>query len=236
MARHNRLRTPRHERPAKAGLLDVQQSFSPVHLAAILTILAAGFLVVWQLAGFGGEAQAAPKSLTRALSEPQSSAPLVRSPRLRLRLNNREGGDATARVIPHRAKRWQSDSSANLDPSSRLDGSIVVTDRTAYSDLRLLQVAILTGLGVNMTPAGLASKLKRRSGGQGGPTLVLDLDDSTFPVPYAVDPTIGASSVTTNEIAGSTKVLDLSRPIRAGPGSAQTINTRAAASSDLNGV
>jgi hypothetical protein len=234
MARHNRLRTPGHERPAKAGLLDVQQSFSPLHLAAILTILAAGFLVVWQLAGFGGKPQATPQSLTRALSEPQSSAPFVRTFAFNMDVNTRGRGDAVARVIPHRAKRWQAGLGTSLEPSLRLDGGATAVDRNGYSDLRLLQVAILTGLGVNMTPAGFASKLKR--GGQGSSPVELDVDDPGFPVPYTVNPTIGVSAVTTSETAGSTKVLDLYRPIRAGPGSAQTINTRAGVPSDLKGV
>jgi hypothetical protein len=196
MARHNRLRTPKDERPAKAGLLAVRQSVSPVHLAAILAIVAASFLTVWQLADVGGARPIASKDLTRALGEPQSPASLVQVPAPELR-------------VPVEAR--------SLHPRFNPD-----------TDLRLLPVALLT-LGANITSAaGLGRTLKKAGSGF---QVEVGLGGSAFPVPYAVDPLTGLSALTTNVIAGERKVLDLSRPTRAGPGGAHAIHIRASASS-----
>jgi hypothetical protein len=115
------------------------------------------------------------------------------------------------------------------EPRLTPDGGITFTDPSGRGDFRLLPVAILSVLGSNIAPAGLAWKLKQT--GSGG-KVELRLDDSSFPAPFVIDPAIVASAVTTNETAGSKKVLDLSRPIRAGPGAAQAIDVRPAAPSD----
>jgi hypothetical protein len=211
MARHNRLRTKEDERPAKAGLLVVLQSISPMHLAAILAIAAASFLAVWQLADFGGSSPTAQGSLTRALGEPQSRASLVRTPLL------------------IRTRRLDS---RNLDPNSSVESAIAFTAPSGQtSDLRLLPVVLLTFAGSNIAPAGLGSKLKRGSGG-GGWKLELNSYAPTFSVSYAIDPVTDASAATASNTVVSRKVLDLSRPTRAGPGGIQAINTRPAAPSD----
>jgi len=110
-------------------------------------------------------------------------------------------------------------------------GSHAFADPTHLGDRRLLSVAMLTFAGVNFAPAGLGWKLK----GPGSSSKVkLQLGGPTFPALYANDPAIQASAAATNETTGFKKALDLSRPIRAGPGDAQAINTRVAASSNPN--
>ncbi len=108
----------------------------------------------------------------------------------------------------------------------------VTIARHAFVDLdRLgdsgLSVAILTFAGVNIAPAGLGWKVKKVCSGS---TAELRLGGSTFRVPYADDPAIPVSEVATSETAGSRTLLDLSRPIRAGPDDAQAIDMRAASS------
>jgi hypothetical protein len=203
MARHIRLR-PTNEHPAYAGRFAVLQSVSPVHLAAILATVAAGFLAVWQLAGLGGPRPAAPQP--GALGKPQSRAPLgfVRG--------NRD-----------RTRTWDR-ATRTLESRSRLEiPNVFVTQRSHTSDFRLLPVALLT-LGANLTPAGLGS-LKKRPGGS-----KVDLGGPAFAVADVL-PVFGATVPAPADRAEPTKVLDLSRPTRAGPLRVHAIDTRASASS-----
>lgn len=198
MARDNELRDTQSESPATTGRSAFLQSVSPVHIAAILAILAAAPVAVWQLAGVGGNRKVPPQPrlLTTALGAPQRSAPLVRKP----------ASTEHVTIKPH----------AFADPND-------------LGDSRLLSIAMLTVAGVNIAPAGLGWRLKKTGSSS---KVELRLGGSTLPAPYANDPAIGASAVTANETAGSRTVLDLSRPIRAGPGNAQAIDSRVAASSD----
>jgi hypothetical protein len=200
MARHIRLR-PTTEHPANAGRFAVLQSVSPVHLAAILAIMAAGFLVVWQLAGSGGPRPAAPQ--WGALGEPQSRAPLD-----------------ILRVNRLRAQAWAFNA-RTLESRSRLGVTdVFAAERNHTSGFRLLPVALLTLAGANITPV-----LKKRPGGSkvgaAPPTVVF----------ANVDPAFGDFAPATEKTAEPTKVLDLSRPTRAGPVSAHAIDSRASASS-----
>lgn len=187
MARDIRLR-PFNEHPADAGRFAALQSVSPVHLAAILAIMAAGFLAVWQLAGLGGPRPAA--SQGGALGEPQSRAPLsvVRGYR-----------DRTFHI-------------RTLESRSNVFGA----QRDETNDFRLLPVALLTLAGANM---------KKRPGGS-----KVDVGSPTVAVAN-VFPAFGTSVPVTNDIAEPTKVLDLSRPTRAGPDGAHAIDHRASATS-----
>lgn len=87
--------------------------------------------------------------------------------------------------------------------------------------------AILTLGGINITPAGLGLKLKNAGP---NPKAELSAGGTTFQVGHADDPPAAVSETTAHQAAGSGKALDLSRPIRAGPGDAQTIDARVAPS------
>lgn len=99
MARHNGLRPIESERPATTGRFAFLQSLSPIRTAAILTILAAAFVVVYHLAGVGGGSKATqPAFLTRALSAPQRSASFVGKPAPSLHVTiGKRGGYTVAR-------------------------------------------------------------------------------------------------------------------------------------------
>src|SRR5206468_19552 len=67
------------------------------------------------------------------------------------------------------------------------------------ADFHLLPVAILTMAGVNITPAGLKWKLRKRGGSW---RLVLRLDDRKLQVPYVIDPSLAAGSGPAQVVAG----------------------------------
>jgi hypothetical protein len=193
MAKQIRLR-PLDEHPAHAGRSHVLQSVSPVHLAAILAVVAAGFLAVWQLAGLGGPHPAATQG--GALGEPQSRAPL-----------------ANVRGNRDRTHAWAVDT-RTLDSRSRF------TAPNNTTDFRLLPVALLTLAGVNITPL-----LKKRPGGS---TVGSAPRSITF---AGVEHGFTVATPPTQQTAAARKVLDLSRPTRAGPLRGPAIDTRASASS-----
>src|SRR5262249_21796036 len=99
MARKRGLRQPDGESPVKTGFFALARSVSPVHVAAILAILAAAFLAVYYLAGIGGgKAHAEPAYLKGALGAPQRSASLDRRPAPAIRVKiRRDGGYTTSR-------------------------------------------------------------------------------------------------------------------------------------------
>jgi hypothetical protein len=177
MARHNRLRHTNGERSANAGHFAFPRPLSPIHIAAIVAILAATFLAVQQYAPVGGKsAPPAPALLTKELGSQRSSALLVTN---------------------------------QARPSTTLS-----TRDGLHAGFELFPVVILTSAGVNISSIGLGWKLK---GGGSGSKLQLELGDSSFPASYATTPALAAAAVTTGETDGGKKVLDLSRPIRAGP-------------------
>ena len=81
MARDSRLRPHESESPARTGRFALPQSISRVHVVAILTIMAAAFVAVWQFAGLGGDRSTGSSAfLTKTLGAPQRSVSLVRNP------------------------------------------------------------------------------------------------------------------------------------------------------------
>ena len=98
MARDNELRHPQSESPATTGRFALLQSCSPVHVAAILAILAAAFVAVYQLAGAGGNRKTSAEAtfLTRVPGAPQHSAPLVRKPAQGISIALRRSGYTVA--------------------------------------------------------------------------------------------------------------------------------------------
>src|SRR5687767_4394110 len=92
MARENRTHHTQEARPADAGRRAAFEAISPTHIAAILAIVAAGFLLVWQVAVGDSPRKETPQYLTTALGAPQRTAPLVRKPSRNLRVAIRERG------------------------------------------------------------------------------------------------------------------------------------------------
>ena len=74
-------------------------------------------------------------------------------------------------------------------------------------DLRLLPVAIRDSHGDDITPDGLAWKLRNVNGRW---RLDLHLDDSSFPTPYVIDPAIVFGSL--SEATASATTLVLAKP------------------------
>ncbi len=120
-------------------------------------------------------------------------------------------------TVTHRQgkKTWSWSLGTKLHPSLSPDGSVLLSDRSGSGDFRLLPVAILTAAGVNITPAGLAWKLKRAGSAW---KVELTLDDSSLPVPYVIDPAVVASAVSETETGGDAARIVLDRPARAAPG------------------
>ncbi len=69
--------------------------------------------------------------------------------------------------------------------------------------MRLLPVAILDGRGLDVTPAGLAWSVERTTAGT---FLRLDLDDSSLPTPYVIDPTLVGGAWSVLEIKKGTTI------------------------------
>lgn len=115
----------------------------------------------------------------------------------------------------------------NLGLASIPSGEIAFSKPNGTGDLPVRSAAILVLAGVNFTPIGLGWKLKQAGPSRAGE---LPVNAPTFRAPFVTDPTIVASSVTTS-VAVDEKVLDLSRPTRAGPVATSAINEPIAASS-----
>ena len=80
MARDNHLRHDTSERPATAGRFAVLRVLSPITIAAIVAILAATFVGVYELSVMGSAKKPAKSAfLTSALGVPQRSASPTRT-------------------------------------------------------------------------------------------------------------------------------------------------------------
>ena len=105
---------------------------------------------------------------------------------------------------------WQLDAD-DLEPRSRVDGSVEFHRRGGTASLRIAPVAILDAQGGDVTPEGLRWSLARRDSSW---WLELELDDAGLPLPYVIDPAIGPAATATASATGSPLVL--TRPGSAG--------------------
>ena len=106
------------------------------------------------------------------------------------------GAEQLLQVERHQGKRtwsWRLDTSG-LAASLRTDGMVAFRAADGRdTGLRITPVELLDVRGARVTPKGLRWSLARRGGAQ---FLELRLDDSSLPVPYLIDPSVQAGSVT----------------------------------------
>ena len=111
----------------------------------------------------------------------------------------------TERTGPKRW-RWRLET-GTLEPTSRPDGSVLVTRGNLVTGFKILPAAILDADGDDVTPPGTRWQLERRNGGW---WLALDLDDRDLPLPYVIDPatmTLRAGQGANNGAGATTLVI-----------------------------